>query len=142
MAEEPFVVWEDRYSVGIPLIDDQHKELLNVTNALYSACRQGDETAKANFKEVIRSAVEYVKFHFSTEEQIMERINFPEIGPHKKEHEAFVKKVLEEVKNFEGGKTFVPNQFVRFLRDWVLTHIAMSDKKYEEFIRKTKKQPV
>ncbi|MDR0562595.1 MAG: bacteriohemerythrin [Spirochaetaceae bacterium] len=139
MAEEPFVVWEERYSVGIQIIDQQHKELLNLTNTLYNACRKGDEAAKTHFKDVIHSAVEYVKFHFSTEEQIMERISFPELAPHKKEHEAFVKKVLEEVKNFQSGKTFVPNQFVRFLRDWVLTHIAMSDKKYEEYIRRTKK---
>ncbi|MDR2797604.1 MAG: bacteriohemerythrin [Treponema sp.] len=140
MEKEVFVVWEDRYSVGIPSIDAQHKELLVLTNKLYDACRNSEEKAREYFKEVIRSAVEYVQFHFTSEERIMERINFPELGPHKVQHTSFVKQVLEEVQNFEGGKSFVPNTFVRFLRDWILTHIAMSDIKYAEYIQVLKKQ--
>lgn len=140
MEKEVFVAWEDRYVIGIPVIDEQHKELLKLTNTLYEACRQGDAAARADFEKVIRSTVDYVKFHFSVEEQIMERVNYPEVHEHKKEHESFVIKVLEGVKNFESGKSFVPNIFVRFLRDWVLTHIAMSDRKYAEYIQQLKKQ--
>ncbi|MDR2393402.1 MAG: bacteriohemerythrin [Treponema sp.] len=135
-----FVVWEERYSVGIPSIDEQHKELLIITNKLYDACHEGEEAARAYFKEAIKSAVEYVQFHFTSEERLMERVNFPELATHKVQHSNFVKQVLEEVKNFEHGKSFVPNAFVRFLRDWVLTHIAMSDIKYAEYIKTLKKQ--
>ncbi|MDR2535907.1 MAG: bacteriohemerythrin [Treponema sp.] len=140
MAEEVFVSWEDRYAIGIQLVDEQHQELLKLTNSLYEACRQGDEKAREHFKDAIRTLVDYVKFHFTTEEQIMERINYPEFGIHKREHEAFVKKVLDGVKDFESGKTFVPNTFVRFLREWVLSHIAMSDKKYADYLLKCKKE--
>ncbi|MDR2759459.1 MAG: hemerythrin, partial [Spirochaetaceae bacterium] len=66
--------------------------------------------------------------------------NYPDFAVHKKEHEEFVKQVLEEVKAFEEGKKFIPNVFVRFLRDWTLTHIAMSDKKYAEYILALKKK--
>ncbi|MDR3115755.1 MAG: bacteriohemerythrin [Treponema sp.] len=140
MEKEVFVAWEDRYSVGIPSIDEQHKELLVLTNKLYDACRDGEEKARAYFKEVIRGAVDYVQFHFTSEERIMERINFPELATHKVQHTSFVKQVLEEVKSFESGKSFVPNNFVRFLRDWILTHIALSDIKYAEYLQALKKQ--
>jgi hemerythrin len=137
--EEVFVEWEDRYALGIPIVDEQHKELLALTNALYQACRQGDETARLQFKEAVHSTVDYVKFHFSAEEKILERVKYPAIAKHKQEHEGFVKKVLEEVKSFESGKTFIPNAFARFLRDWILTHIALSDKEYTEYITRLKK---
>ncbi|MDR1957024.1 MAG: bacteriohemerythrin [Treponema sp.] len=140
MGTDVFVVWEDRYSVGMPSLDDQHKELFALTNKLYEACRGGEEVAREHFKEVIRGTVEYVQFHFTSEERLMERINFPGLAEHKQEHLAFVKQVLEEVKNFESGKSFVPNTFVRFLRDWVLTHIAMTDIKYADYIKTLKRQ--
>jgi hemerythrin len=134
---EDFVKWEDRYALGIPIIDAQHKELLRLTNALFVACQDG--SANDIFRETIKGTVKYVAEHFSTEELMMERIKYPERAEHKKQHEVFVQKVLEEVHNFESGRTFVPNTFVRFLKDWVLTHIAMSDKKYAEYIMHLKK---
>ncbi|MDR3334741.1 MAG: bacteriohemerythrin [Treponema sp.] len=134
------VEWEDRYSVGIPFIDDQHKELIKMTNTLYEGCLQGDEAAKAYFKETIRGAVDYVKYHFAAEEQILEKIKYPGLPKHKEQHETFVKQVLRDVQSFESGKSFVPNVFVRYLKDWVLTHIAVSDKMYSEYIQNMKKK--
>jgi hemerythrin len=138
MAENDFVTWEERYELGIPQIDDQHKELLRLTNTLFAACREG--AARDAFKDAIKGAVDYVKEHFSYEEKLLERISYPELTDHKKQHEIFVKKVLDDVRNFESGQTFVPNAFVRFLKDWILTHIALSDRKYADYILKLKRE--
>ena len=140
MSDEGFVVWGDRYILGLNTIDSQHKQLLDLTNELYKACRQGDEVVDEAFRVVIHKLVDYVKFHLSGEEKMLLKINYPNYAAHKKEHDGFVIKVLEEVRNFESGKTFVPNNFVRFLRDWVLAHIAVSDKLYAEYIMKLKKE--
>jgi hemerythrin len=111
-----------------------------MTNNLYSACQYSNETAKEEFKKTVHNAVKYVKYHFSTEEQIMEKVSFPEFQDHKKQHTDFTQEVLNEVKAFEEGKKFVPNQFVRFLRDWVLSHIAITDSKLGEFLVKLQKE--
>jgi hemerythrin len=134
---DDFVTWEERYALGIPFIDQQHKELLRLTNQLFTACQGG--TANEMFRETIKAMVKYVAEHFGAEEAMMERIKFPELAEHKKEHESFVQKVLEDVRNFEAGRSFVPNAFVRFLKEWVLTHIAMTDKKYADYIMEIKK---
>ncbi|MCL1927202.1 MAG: bacteriohemerythrin [Treponema sp.] len=128
------IEWEERYSVGIPVIDSQHKQLLITTNELYKACHLGSDLAKQQFKKTVQEAVTYVKYHFSTEEQIMEKTAFPEITAHKKHHAEFIQKVLTDVTNFESGKQFVPHQFVRFLRDWVLSHIAIVDSKLGDYL--------
>ncbi|MDR2068710.1 MAG: bacteriohemerythrin [Spirochaetaceae bacterium] len=140
MEEKILVEWDDRYSVGIPLVDEQHKELVNMTNALYEACLAGDEAARAYFLQAIHGTVDYVKYHFAAEEKILENVRYPDIIEHKRAHESFVKKIFEDVKSFEAGKKFVPNVFVRYLKDWILTHIAVEDKRYAEYIFSLKKQ--
>jgi hemerythrin len=135
-----FIKWDDRYLVNIPLIDGQHREFIRLTNELYQSCLLGDDAARIYFMKAIKSVVNYVGEHFSTEEKILESVNYPEFEIHKNRHEEFVKKVLEDVKSFQGGRKFVPNQFVRYLKDWVLSHIAVEDKRYSEYIFTLKKQ--
>jgi hemerythrin len=122
-----FISWEPRFSVGIPLIDAQHKQLVVLTNKLYDACKDGDTDVKDRFKETVHEAVEYVKYHFSTEELVMKQVKYPGFESHKNEHSVFVKEIFRKVQSFEEGKQFVPNNFVRFLRDWILNHIAVTD---------------
>ncbi len=131
---ENIVEWDDRYSVGISLIDKQHQGLVSMANDLYSACLDGEEAAKDYFRKTLRKVLDYVKNHFSTEEAIMQEIKYPGLEVHTKEHEDFIKTVITEVVNFEEGWKFVPETFAKFLRDWTLTHIAVSDKKYAEHI--------
>jgi hemerythrin len=140
MEKAVFVGWDDRYSVGIPLIDGQHKQLIEMTNELYNACLEGTEAATSNFRSAIHCMVDYVKYHFSAEEKLLETSKYPDIAAHRREHESFVLKVLQDVRNFEDGKKFVPNVFVRYLKDWILAHIGVEDKKYAEYILGLKKQ--
>ncbi|MDR2500393.1 MAG: bacteriohemerythrin [Treponema sp.] len=138
--QKVFVEWDERYNTGIPLIDEQHKDLLDLTNKLYEACLAGDTAANETFKSAIRSVYDYIKYHFSAEEKLLEKVRYPELASHKKEHEVLVKHVLENVQMYEGGKKFIPNAFVRTMREWILTHIAVNDKHYSEYIKNLKKQ--
>jgi hemerythrin len=127
MVVNEIVTWQKTYSVNIPLIDSQHVELVKLTNKLYRSCLQDRNHSKKAFMEGVRGTVDYVVYHFSTEEKIMERVNYPDMGAHKKEHSEFVKEVLKTVENLTKGINYSPLSFVKFLKDWVLTHIAVSD---------------
>jgi hemerythrin len=132
------VSWEEKYATGIDLIDDQHKELVIMTNSLYQACRtkEGDRL----FKDAMRDMVDYVRFHFGAEIEMLERIKYPELNEHKKQHDSLIKSILEAAKSFEDGKPFVANNFVRTLKDWIFGHIAISDKLYAAHIADQKKK--
>jgi hemerythrin len=134
------VEWDDKYSVGITLIDDQHKELIRLTNELYQGCLAGNDEAKKFFFKTVRSAVEYTKFHFAAEEKLLENVRYPQYAGHKKQHEDFVMQMVNDVKSFNEGKKFVPNNFVRYLKDWILSHIALMDTQYAKYILDLKKQ--
>lgn len=141
MSDEPnhFVEWDDKYSVGIPLIDEQHKELIRLTNELYKNCLSRDSGVHDFFFSAIRKAMDYVKHHFSVEEKMLENVQYPRMAEHKKQHEDFILKIVDDVKNFSDGMKIAPNSFVRFLRDWILSHIAIEDKQYAAYIMDLKK---
>jgi hemerythrin len=136
MAQSDLVKWSATFSVGVKLIDDQHKELLKLTNDLFNHCVGNEEEERAYFKKVINKAVDYVKVHFATEEKIMIATKFGGYWEHKREHDAFVLTVVEQVRAFNEGKSFTLLSFTRFLKEWILTHIAVTDKKYFEYFKR------
>ena len=79
------------------------------------------------FMDVLRGAVSYVGYHFSVEEKIMNRVNYPEFTAHKTKHNEFVKEVLKTVDEISKNVALNPLNFVMFLKDWVLAHIAVMD---------------
>ena len=128
------ITWEDRLKLGIPLVDSQHEHLIQITNNLHLACQRDTATANNHFIHTAHEAVRYVRYHFYTEEQLMLRFGFPEFSSHKKEHDVFSREVLKVTKNFSGEKRLVPNRFVAFLKEWVLSHIPVCDREMTEFI--------
>ena len=137
-ANTPLVVWSESYATGIELIDNQHRELVNLTNHLYKACLTGEDAVKTVFKEAMSRMVEYVRFHFSAELEILARIHYPGYPEHKKQHDELVQKILEAAQDYNEGKKFIANQFVRTLKDWVFSHIAIYDKVYAAYVAEQK----
>ena len=140
MADKNSIVkWQNSYTTGIKLIDEQHMELIRLTNNLFVACMEGKEKSKNAFLDTVHGVVDYVRYHFSTEEKVMERVDFPEYKKHKQEHTEFVREFFGKVEEFNSGKMMAPLTFVYYLRDWVLHHIAVNDKKIGEYIMTLKK---
>ena len=134
VPEIEIVSWGDSFATGIRLVDEQHKELIKLTNELYRACLIGVEETGPVFKEALSCTVEYVRFHFAAELEILEKVNYPDYNEHKKQHEFLIKHILAASKEFGSGKKFIPNQFVRTLKDWVFGHIAFYDKQFAAYI--------
>ncbi len=131
-----YVSWSNSYSMGVKLIDDQHKGLLVFVNDLFNHVTGNEEDELVYFKEVIHKAIQYVKDHFQTEEKMMIATRFSGYGEHKKVHDEFTMMVVKSVKEFEEGKRLVLEKFAHYLKDWVLTHIAIMDRQYADYFRR------
>jgi len=127
------ITWDEKYATKIDIIDKQHLKLVNLTNELYSACLARNGELTSAFKNAMSSMVDYVKFHFNAENKLLSAIEYPECKNHKKMHDVLIQKILDAVKEYNDGKVFVPNNFVRTLVDWVFSHIAFYDKQYAFF---------
>ena len=129
------VTWIDSLSVGIEELDNQHKHLINLTNKLYRACKIGDNTLDAEFKETMNRMANYVRSHFAAEQKLFTEISYPKYMEHKKEHDNMVYKIIKTLKEYEGNKDFIPMDFVVFLKNWIVDHVASSDHEYGAYYR-------
>ena len=131
------ISWSADFSVGIPIIDEQHQELLTLVNEMFNHVAGDAQAERVYFKKVVQKAVDYVKVHFSVEEKILLDNNFPGYGEHKKAHDVFVMTIVEKVQDFEAGKPLTLLEFTQFLKEWILTHIAIMDKGYFTYFNQT-----
>lgn len=127
-----FFVWNDKYSVGIRELDNQHKQLMNILNELYDAMQNA--TAQDRIGRIINELTNYTKIHFATEERYMEAHNYPALSSQKVEHQRFIQKVGEFKQDFESGKIALSLNVANFVKDWLSSHILGSDKNYGPFL--------
>lgn len=129
----PLITWSDKYSVGIGSIDDQHKRLIELINGLNDEMGKGRGAEAAS--AVIQDLVDYTKYHFTTEEDLMEKNEYPDFFEHRKEHAAFIEKVSGFQADFEKKKSVsLIINISNFLWDWLSKHILVVDKKYSPFL--------
>ena len=136
VKDKEYVSWSNSYSMGVKLIDDQHKGLIDFVNDLFNNASGNEKRERAYFTEVIQQAVQYIKEHFQAEERLMIGTKFPGYADHKKVHDEFTLTVVKSVKDFEAGKRLVLEKFAYFLKDWILTHIAVMDRQYADYFKK------
>ena len=130
------ITWSNSYSLGIKLIDDQHKKILDFAYNLVNCTKKNEEEERECFKEVIEQLVEYIKIHFATEEGIMLVTKFPGYDEHKRTHENYILNLVRSIKDYEAGNRLVFTNFSNFTRKWILSHIAVMDLKYIEYCKR------
>jgi len=130
------VKWSDTFSCGVKLIDDQHKELINIVNEMFMHVTGPQQNELEYLTVIIKKLVKYVKLHFATEEKIMKATKYSNYTEHKKAHDSFIVFVIETINEFSSGKRKSLYFFTRFLKDWIFSHIAVMDKSYFKYFRK------
>ena len=110
--------------------------LVKLVNELFNHVTGDPKEERDYFNRVIHQAVEYVKVHFSTEEKIMRATNFSGYHQHKRAHESFIFNVVCNAREFQENKRVSLSSFTKFLKEWILSHIALNDKQYFEYFHK------
>ncbi|THB67197.1 MAG: chemotaxis protein [Desulfovibrio sp.] len=129
---DQLVQWTDALSVGVELIDGQHKVLVDLINKLNNAMKRGE--SEQLMLDIVNELAEYAVSHFQTEEDLFAKYGYPEAEAHARIHEQFVAKVVDFKQGLESGTAKVTMEVMRFLKDWLVQHIQGTDKKYGPFL--------
>lgn len=130
-----FFEWDEKYSTKIQEFDNDHKKLLELFNGVYQQvfeCEDLEEERNLTNKTLIQ-LLEYVKYHFTAEEELMIKFNYPSYVEHKKEHEYYIEEVNKFVQQHNNGVAALSFPTFMFLKDWITKHILGRDKDYGQF---------
>lgn len=127
------ITWQDSYSVGVELIDNDHKLLVSLINQLNDASEGGQ--GRDVVGSVLNVLVEYTNSHFSREEMLMAKGGYPDLVAHQSHHRALSKQVHEMVERYRGDHgAAVDREVLTFLRDWLTNHILGVDMHYRPYV--------
>ena len=127
------IKWKDDMSVGIELIDNDHKALLNLINELQTATQYKVDTTKID--EAMEQLINYTKYHFDREEFLMRNNNYPDYENHKKLHEDMIAKMSECMKQYKSDPDHTIDDALKFLTTWLIKHIKGNDKEYIPYMK-------
>ncbi len=128
--------WSKQFEVGHKRVDEQHEKLVRKLNDLIEMSKNCDNIE--NFNTSLELLESYCLLHFSTEENIMIKNNYPMFKKHKEQHENFILAMNEFKEEFEkNGKTKkILEKMEEYCIYWLKGHIAGSDKEIQSYINK------
>lgn len=132
------VVWTPNLSIGVELIDEQHKVWFEKANELFEAGRE--RRAKEYIVTMFDFLDDYTKKHFSDEEAYMEKIRYPEIDAQKRMHASFIADLAKLKSDFNesGGNIMLIINANKMIIDWLTKHITTMDMKIGEYTKTLK----
>lgn len=124
--------WSENISVNNEEIDNQHKVLFSLTNKLIDNIKA--EANKQIIDESLAKLIDYTKFHFGKEEELMALNNYPNLDGHKDQHQYFLNRITDFSKDKTKQKPTIAKEIANFLINWIFKHVSGSDQQYKGYL--------
>ena len=129
-----YISWRKEYSVGIKSIDNEHQKLLGLINRFLTASKEHPSTFYE--QEALDELIDYTRYHFKHEEELMEKHDYPDLEAHKKEHRKMVARVNELVEDYNINGQDALEDTAGYLKHWLINHIQVVDQQYSDYMHK------
>ena len=119
--------------LGIEVIDGQHARFFELMNRMVAS-----DTLDGNRElvaEVLAEMVAYVHDHFQTEEELMERFEYPDMMAHVLKHAQFAAIVENFHDKYVNEEIGLDDEVMGYLVEWFTEHIRVEDPKYVELFK-------
>ncbi|MCP4356035.1 MAG: bacteriohemerythrin [Proteobacteria bacterium] len=133
-TDDEIIPWTDKFSVGIPSIDNQHKNLFRYINMLHKAMIQ--KRSKEILDQTLQNLLTYTDVHFAYEEKYFEQFNYEYTDEHCEQHKYLKEKIKDFIKKYKSDKEDITENLFNFLKRWLIEHIMIEDAQYIDCFKK------
>ena len=121
------IKWEDKYSVGISMIDEEHRKIIDIINKANYTMRHNRQE---DISRILTEMTVYALVHFKTEETHMLNFKYNDYKSHKDEHISFSNMISNYTKRLMGGEHKIIDEMLEYLKQWLFDHIQGTDKEF------------
>lgn len=122
----PLIVWIDQMSVGVKLLDNDHKRIVLLVNQLHDGLMAGH--AKPALEFAFNGLIQHVRAHHAHEEQILAEIGYHNSESHKQDQDQQIGQIMALQAQFIRCEQLADElEIMRQLRAWFFKHIQSSD---------------
>ena len=126
------VEWNQAYSVGIRLVDQQHKKLFELVNKLYDL--EENDNIKEQMREILYAFRDYTIVHFKEEEDYMLDIGYPDLEDHKIIHKNIIYS-LSQILQTPASLSIIKTKMRVVAKRVLVEHIVHEDQKIGAFAK-------
>lgn len=121
----PNVTWSETIEVGLPDIDEQHKQLFDLAATFRGASDQ------VRVMKTLAALCDYANNHFRDEESMLQAIDYPRLAEHKADHARF-RQLLFDLLEDARGMTLdqIAERVETLIYGWLYQHILTVDADY------------
>lgn len=129
------IQWDSAWNIGHTEIDEQHQRWIELYNKLEDAFLSKQDidmsvVQRRTFKEIL----DYTRYHFANEEKHMQEMDYPETSAHWRLHKAFDTIVYQKYRDFENGEIILNSELLALIKNWLLDHIQVQDRKFGSYL--------
>lgn len=118
--------WRQSYETGNPVIDGQHKQLLELANLVFEAFEEGK--GEVVLDQAFEALFVYTNTHFRDEEALWDEIDTPLHEEHRLEHGILIDELNKHHENSKSGPRIdVARHVARWMEIQFMPHMMKSD---------------
>lgn len=125
--------WNPKYQTGIPLIDEQHRDLFSKVGRLRTLIQAGGN--RAEISRLLDELVEASRTHFEAEEAFMAKFGYPDLSQHLAEHASMLVGLQDLKDKFEESHASLALMVPTFMEGWLRHHISDGDFGFVTFLK-------
>ena len=124
----PLIEWNETLVLDEGVIDDTHKEFVDLLNRMYDA---PDE----KLLPILDEFIAHTEAHFAQEQRWMEELAFPPLSCHVGEHEGVMEIAREVRRRTAAGDTRYGKVLAQGIAEWFADHATSMDLVLAQFIK-------
>lgn len=124
--------WNDRWSVGIDGIDEEHRYFIHLLDQFNDDGSGG--LSGQRLRDMAAELLTYTEEHFTNEEKVMEAAGYPLYDDHRYQHD-LAEDEIRHTMNTPMPEAEFRAFLGRFMLNWLVLHIQSSDQKLSAWLR-------